>query len=113
VLLQDAAKQDAFFDGGLCVPYASTLDAHLEESSGTMFSWVSEDILMKVLVEMMFDPLDANEKVNSALKIFVADYDGPRGNGEHKVTITRVLAFSLVIDYVGAGLSFQQACACL
>jgi hypothetical protein len=78
-----------------------------------MFFWISEDIVMKVLGEMMFDPLEANEKVESALSIFVADYDGPRGDGERKVTIKKVLAFSLVIDYVGAGLSFRQACACL
>jgi hypothetical protein len=43
----------------------------------------------------------------------VADYDGPIGDGEPKLVRKTVMAFELVVDYVGAGLSFCQACACL
>jgi hypothetical protein len=99
----NAAANYAFFDGGPCAPYANTLDEHLEESSGERFSWISEDIVMEVLREMMHDPSEANEKVKSAFSIFVADYDGPRGLGERKVTIGKSLDFTLAIDYVGAG----------
>jgi hypothetical protein len=109
----DSAAKDAFFEGGSCVPYANTLDAHLEDSSGAMFFWISKDIVVKVLGEMLFDPLESSENVESALSIFKTDNDGASGERERKVTIKKVMAFALVVDYVGAGLSFRQACACL
>jgi hypothetical protein len=68
---------------------------------------------VKVLGEMHFDPLESKERVKSALSIFVADYDGLIGDGERKLVNKRVVAFDLVVDYVGAGLSFRQAYACL
>jgi hypothetical protein len=43
----------------------------------------------------------------------VFDYDGPIGDGECKLVIKQVMAFKLGVNYVGAGLSFRQACACL
>jgi hypothetical protein len=95
------------------VPYANTLDAHLDDISRAMFFWISEDIAVKVLGEMLFDPLESNENVEAALSIFVADYDGPIGDGERKLVIKKVMAFELVVVYSGAGLSFRQACACL
>jgi hypothetical protein len=40
------------------VPYANTLDA-LDDSSRAMFFWISEDIVAKVLGEILFDPLES------------------------------------------------------
>jgi hypothetical protein len=108
----EAAANDTFFDGGSSVPYANTLDA-LDDSSRAMFFWISEDIVVKVLGEILFDPLESKKHVESALSIFVADYDGPIGDKERKLVVKKVVAFELVVDYVGAGLSFRQACACL
>jgi hypothetical protein len=42
----------------------------------------------------------------------VADYDGPIRDGERKLVMKKVMAFELVVDYVGAGLSCSKACAC-
>jgi hypothetical protein len=109
----DAAAKDLFFEGGSCVPYANTVDAHLVDSSGEMLIWISKDIVVKVLGEMLFDPLESSEKFESALSIFKTDYDGASGERERMVTNKKVMAFALVFYYVGAGLSFRQACACL
>jgi hypothetical protein len=95
------------------VHYANTLDAHLDDNSAAMFFWISKYIVTKVLGDMLFDPLQSDEIMGSTLSIFVTDYDGPRGDREVKVTIKKVMAFALVVDFVGAGLSFRQACACL
>jgi hypothetical protein len=38
-----------------------------------MFFWISEDIVVKVLGEMLFDPWESNEKVEVALSIVLAD----------------------------------------
>jgi hypothetical protein len=86
------------------VPYANTIDAHLDDSSRAMFFWISEDIVVTVLGEMLFDPFESKQNVESALSIFVADYDGPIGDGESKLVRKKVMAFELVVDYVGAGL---------
>jgi hypothetical protein len=40
--------------------------------------------------------LELKEKVELALFTFVADYDGPSGDGERKVTIQKVMVFKLV-----------------
>jgi hypothetical protein len=49
------------------VPYANTLEAHLDDSSRAKFFWISEDIVVKVLGEMLFDPLESKKRVESAL----------------------------------------------
>jgi hypothetical protein len=108
-----AAAKDAFFDGGSCMPYASTLDAHRDNRSEDIFFWISKEIVVRMLGDMLFNPLESNEKVESALSIFETDDEGPRGNGERKVTIKKFMAFALVVDYVSSGLSFRQACAFL
>jgi hypothetical protein len=39
------------------------LDAHLDDSSRAVFFWISENIVMKVLGEMLFAALESKEKV--------------------------------------------------
>jgi hypothetical protein len=71
-------------------------------------------IVNRVIGDLLFDPTELKEKVEAALSLF--EEDGARearvGRSEHselKATVIKVLAFSLVIDYVGAGLYFRQA----
>jgi hypothetical protein len=71
-------------------------------------------IVNPVIGDLLFDPTEFEEKVEAALSIFEEDRarEARVGRSEHselKVTVIKVLAFSLVIDYVGAGLSFRQA----
>jgi hypothetical protein len=61
-----------------------------------MFFWISEDSVVKELGEMLFDPWESSEKVEMALSIVLADYDGPSGDWEHKVKIPKDMAFELV-----------------
>jgi hypothetical protein len=95
------------------VAYVNTLYAHLDTGE-SLFFWVRRNIVNRVIGDLLFDPIESDEKVEAALNIFKDDAVGEArgasaGQSELKVTVRKVLAFSLVIDYVGAGLSFRQS----
>jgi hypothetical protein len=54
-----------------------------------MSFWISEDIVVQVLGEILFDPLESNKKAELDLSIILAGYDEPSGDGERKVTIKK------------------------
>jgi hypothetical protein len=94
------------------VAYVNTLDAHLDKGESLLF-WVRRNIVNRVIGNLLFDPTESDEKVEAALSIFEEDGAGEAtvGRSERsklKVTVRKVLAFSLVIEYVGANLSFRQ-----
>jgi hypothetical protein len=86
--------------------YANTIDV-----GENLFFWIRKNIVHEVIRELLFDH-SQNEKVETALSIFKKD-DEEGGDMELKVTIKRVMAFFLIMDYVGAGLSFWQAATVL
>jgi hypothetical protein len=95
------------------VAYGNTLDAHLD-AGASLFFWVRRNILNCVVGDLLFDPNESDEKFEAALGMFKEDGVGEarRASSEHselKVTVSKVLTFSLVIYYIGAGLSFRQA----
>jgi hypothetical protein len=86
------------------VAYVNTLDAHLDTSESLLF-WERQNIVNRVIADMIFDPTESDEKVEAVFSIFKADGVGEaRGaSSEHselKVTVRMVLSFSLVIDFV-------------
>jgi hypothetical protein len=95
------------------VAYGNTLEAHLDTGE-SLFLWVRRNNVNRVVGDLLFDPTESDEKVEAALSMFKEDGVGEaRGvSSEHselKVTVRKVPAFSIVIDYIGAGLSFRQA----
>jgi hypothetical protein len=114
--LASHAEQDAFFDVYVDeVAHMNSLDAHVDV--GALFFWVRENIVLNVIRELFFDP-DKGERVEAALSIFKKDAkERPAavegGNGpvfvERKISINKVMAFSLTIYYISCGLSFGQA----
>jgi hypothetical protein len=105
------AKKKFFEVSPKNVPYVDTLDAHLDTGE-SLFFWVRRNIVNRVIGDMLFDPRDLEEKVEAAWSIFKEDGAGDflRASPEQselKVTVRKVLAFSLIVDYVGAGLSFR------
>jgi hypothetical protein len=95
------------------VAYVNTLDARLDKCK-SLFFWVKRNIVNRDIGDLLFDPTESDEKVEAALSIVEEDGAGEAriGRSEHselKMTVRKVLAFSLVFDYVGAGLSFRQA----
>jgi hypothetical protein len=95
------------------IAYVNTLDAHPDKGKSLLF-WVSRNTVNRVASDLLFDSTEFDEKVEAALSIFEEDEAGEArvGRSEHselKVTVRKVLAFSLVIYYVGDGLSFRQA----
>jgi hypothetical protein len=110
----DMAARERFFEMSTNeVAYGNIMDAHLDAGE-SLFFWVRRNIVNRVVGDLLFDPNESDENVEAALNICKEDGVGEaRGaSSEHyelKVTVTKVLAFSLVIDYIGAGLSFRQA----
>jgi hypothetical protein len=107
-------RKRCFFCGklGSRVPYVNTMDAHVEVDGETFYFWVSEKIVTNVIGEMLFDPNESDEKIENVLSFFERCDDGhhTESSVERKVTIKKVSAFRLVVEYVGAGLTFRQAC---
>jgi hypothetical protein len=73
--------------------------------------------VLNVIRELFFDP-DKGERVEAALRIFKEEAKEQhaaveKGNGpvcvERKITVKKVMAFNLTIDYISCGLSFRQA----
>jgi hypothetical protein len=63
--------------------------------------------------DLLFDPTESDENVEAAVTIFKEDGAGEAQGAsfeqsDMKVTVRKVLAFSLFIDSVGAGLSFRH-----
>jgi hypothetical protein len=93
--------------------YVNTLDAHLYKGE-SLFFWGRRKIVNRVIGNLLFDPTESDEKVDGALSFFEEDGAGEARVGrfqcsELNVTVRKVLAFSLVIENVGAGQSFRQA----
>jgi hypothetical protein len=106
-----ADSHESFFDveeDGAA--HANTIDAHIDFGEN-LFFWTRMNIVNEVTRELLFDHSE-KEKVETALSIFKKD-DEEGGDMELKVTTKRVMAFFLIIDYVGAGLSFRQAATVL
>jgi hypothetical protein len=109
----DVAAREKFFElSPDAVAYVNTLDAHLDNGESPFF-WLRRNIVNRVIGDLLFDQTESDEEIEVALSIFEEDGAGEArvGRSEHselKVTVRKVLAFSLVIDYVGAGLSFRQ-----
>jgi hypothetical protein len=91
----------------------NTLGARLDAGE-SLFFWVRRNIVNRVVGDLLFNPTESDEKVEAVLSIFKEDgvreaRGASSANSELKVTVTKVLAFSLVVDYIGAGLPFRQA----
>jgi hypothetical protein len=52
------------------VPYANTLDAHLDIDTGALFFWLDTTIVSDVIGGMLFDPEESEENQEKALSIF-------------------------------------------
>jgi hypothetical protein len=110
----DVGAREKFFELSLDdVAYVNTLDAH-RDTGESLFFWVRRNIVNRMIGDLLFDPTEPEETVEVALNIFRDDAMGEAwgasaGQSELKVTVRKVLAFSLVIDYVGADLSFRQS----
>jgi hypothetical protein len=106
-----ADSRESFFDvEEYGAAHANTIDAHIDVGENLLF-WIRKNIVHEVVRELVFDH-SQNEKVETALSIFKKD-DEEGGDMEFKVTIKRVMAFFLIIDCVGAGLSLRQAATVL
>jgi hypothetical protein len=110
----DVAAREKFFE---LTPddaaYVNTLNAHLDKGE-SLFFCVRRKIVNRVIGNLLFDSTESDEKVDGALNILEEDGAGEARVGrfqrsELNVTMRKVLAFSLVIEYVGAGQSFRQA----
>jgi hypothetical protein len=110
------SEQVAFFDVSVHeIAHMNSLDAHVD--TGTLYFWVRENIVLGVIRELFLDPDDGKWPEN-ALNIFKENVeDRPagveEGNGpvcvERKITVKKIMAFKLTIDYVAWGHSFRQA----
>jgi hypothetical protein len=108
-----AAREKLFEVSTNEVAYGNTLDSH-QDTGESLFFWVRRNIVNCVVGDLLFDTNESDGKVEAALSIFKEDGIGDaRGaSSEHsdlKLTVRKVLAFSLVIDLIGAGISFRQA----
>jgi hypothetical protein len=88
------------------------LEAHVDVGCAAKYFWVNENIVSNLIGGILFDPMESDEMVENALSIFERADDGMRSecSVERKVTIKKVVAFRLVVEYVEAGLSFRQPC---
>jgi hypothetical protein len=108
----DATSRENFFEVSPDdVAYVGTLDAH-QDTGESLFFWVRRNVVSSVMGDLEFDPTESDEKIEAALSICEEDGAGEaRGasfnQSELQVTVRKVLEFSYVIDYVGAGLSFR------
>jgi hypothetical protein len=108
------AAREKFFEVSTNeVAYWNTLDAHLDAGE-SLFFWVRRNIVNRVVGDLLFDPNESDEKFQAVLSLFkeygVGEARGASSeHSELKVTVTKVLEFSLIVDYIGAGLSFRQA----
>jgi hypothetical protein len=102
-------NKEAFLDVGEGeIAFGNTLIAHFDTVEALYF-WVDRKIVSEISSELLFDPAYSGEKLEAALGVFKGD-SGGAASGELKVTVRKVISFCLVIDYVGSGLSFRQAC---
>jgi hypothetical protein len=102
--------KEAFFDVGEGeIAFGNTLRAHFDTGEALYF-WIDKKIVSEIISELLFDPAYSGEKLEAALGIFKDD-SGGKASGELNVTVRKVMSSCLVIDYVGSGLSFRQACS--
>jgi hypothetical protein len=107
----DWGRDRVVFRLGFRVPYVNAMEAHVDIGCAVLYFWVNENILSNVIGGMIYDPMEYDVKVENALTAFKRADGGPHSecSVERKVTIKNVVAFRLVVEYVGAGLSFRQA----
>jgi hypothetical protein len=96
------------------VPYVNTLKAHVDVGCAALYFWVNENIVPDLSGGMLFDPMESYETVENALSVFERADDGPHSecSVERKVTIKNVVAFWLVVEYVGSGSSSDRLVTC-
>jgi hypothetical protein len=87
--------KEAFFSDHSQVPYARTLDAHLDIDTGAICFWLNMTIVSDIIGRMLFDPEERGERQEKALSNFELDSDGSNDKGEFKVTVKKVPASSL------------------
>jgi hypothetical protein len=99
--------QEKFFETD--VPYVNQIIAHVETSE-QMFFWVSSSIVEDIIAGLLLDVDDIDHSTDKTLSIFkrVDGEDAP-ADGAYQIVIKKKNAFSLIIRYVSAGLSFRQA----
>jgi hypothetical protein len=104
----NAEEKDTFFE--CVVPFVNTTKAHAATTSKSFSFELEEGIVDVIIGELLWRPNEMDgETRENALLIFKevdASEDRPR---HYQVQVPNQLAFELIVDFIGMGMSLRQA----